>query len=189
MIRTRDLRLIRGHQELLNIKIERGAITHLVGPNGSGKSTLIETLIGLLPRSSGQIFIDQTELSNLDSKGISQFISYVPQKFQVFENSKVSTVLNLAEISYEDVYEHLGITELIEMRIQELSAGQSQRINVAMGIGRKAEIYLLDEPFVGLDSKYQEQLEKLLIDRKRTGSGILITSHQPVINDKIIDLP
>jgi ABC-type Mn2+/Zn2+ transport system ATPase subunit len=171
----------------LNVQLKSGSSVGLLGPNGAGKTTLLKALAGLLPLETGRIRFRGHELTG------GRLISYVPQKEAVDWDFPI-TVRGLAELgrysvlgawkafSSKDqavVQEALRVAELedfAERQIKALSGGQQHRAFLARAWSQDATIYLLDEPFAGLDKNSSIGLAKTM-HRLRDSGKLLIVSH------------
>ena len=176
----------------ISLCFEPGEILCLIGPNGSGKSTLLRTAMGLQPRISGEILLDDRPLDSLTPREIAQKISYLPQ----FRNVPDITVQRLVmhgrfpymsfprHYTAEDreivaqALEQTEITDLAERPLQSLSGGQRQKVYLAMILAQETETVLLDEPTTYLDIRHQI----LLTDMARTladeGKAVVLVLHE-----------
>lgn len=171
------------------ISIEKGYIYGLIGPNGAGKSTLFKTILGLIEPNSGSVKILDSTLEKVRKK-----IVYVPQKDEIdwdfpatvkdivqmgrYPHKKVFQRLNSEDKRIaEDALREVGMEDFAERQIGTLSGGQQQRVFIARALCQQADIFLLDEPFVGVDitteNKIIEILKSLAADKKT----ILIVHH------------
>lgn len=165
----------------LNLTLRRGSCVGLLGPNGAGKTTLIKAVAGLLPIETGTI----------DFAG--QSIAYVPQHESVDWDFPI-TVRGLAEMGcfprlglwgrfkksddllVDQAMEITDLTALADRQIKALSGGQQQRAFLARAWAQQADIYLLDEPFAGLDRSAQQAFTQAL-HRLREADKLVIASH------------
>jgi manganese/iron transport system ATP-binding protein len=182
-----------GHEALHNAtcSIPESSITALLGVNGSGKTTLFRSIMGILPQSTGSVSIDNKPVSSAIKNNL---ISYVPQideidwDFPILVKDVVMMgrygYMNFLRIpSSEDekiVSESLnkvGMSELIDRQIGELSGGQKKRVFIARALAQKSRVLLLDEPFTGVDTKTQETIIDLIKTEKNNKKIILISTH------------
>ena len=160
----------------VDFSLPTGKIVGIVGPNGSGKTTMLKTIMGLMKPDSGYTEIFGQPLDNVRER-----VSYVPQRESVdwdFPADVMDVVLmgryrknNLfRRISKEDkriateALEKVNLLEFAHRQISQLSGGQQQRVFIARSLAQQADIYLMDEPFVGVDIQgLQGGLERLSV--------------------------
>ena len=173
----------------LNLTLEAGHCVGIFGPNGAGKSTLLKTIAGLLPPETGRIRIGGKKVEERASR-----IAYLPQRESVDWDFPV-TVEGLVEMGR---YHHVGLfgifstsdqeavskaLELFKLepfakrQIKALSGGQQQRAFLARAWAQAADLYLLDEPFAGLDRTSSRALAEALQTLKQHGKLILVSHH------------
>ncbi|MEO0405378.1 MAG: metal ABC transporter ATP-binding protein, partial [Bacteroidota bacterium] len=161
----------------------------LVGPNGVGKSTLIKTIMGLIKPNSGDI-----QIWGKPFKKVLQKIAYVPQRESVdwdFPASVMDVALMgtyskknmLKRTSKSDKEIALNALKEVELedysnrQISELSGGQQQRTFLARALAQKANLYLMDEPFAGVDSASEQKIIQTLKSRRDQGETLLVVHH------------
>ncbi len=173
----------------LTASLRCGSCVALLGPNGAGKTTLLKAIAGLLPIETGQIRFEGHELGDHPSRAI----AYVPQREAVDWDFPI-TVRGLVEMGRypalgnwgrfgdkdrEAVDEALHVCDLEDLadrQISALSGGQQQRSFLARAWAQRAEIYLLDEPFTGLDRNATEAFAAAM-RRLRDAGKLVIASH------------
>ncbi len=173
----------------IDFELPLGEIIGIIGPNGSGKTTLLKTIMGLLEPSSGYVKVFDQNLPKVREK-----IAYVPQRESVdwdFPASVFDVVMmgryrkhNLfkrtnktdIEIVNQSI-EKVGLTEFKNRQIAQLSGGQQQRVFIARALAQRADIYLMDEPFVGVDAATENSILNLLNEMKKNGKTVLIIHH------------
>lgn len=185
-------------QNILNditLKIEPGTINILLGLNGSGKTTLIKTLVGLNEQYLGSISYFGKELKELKILERSKIISFVPQysdnNLEIFVIDYLSygfanRIKFYQEPSYEQIQEikkyanKLGFEYLLNKKLNELSGGQRQIINIFSALLQKTEILILDEPTSSLDLSNQNFILNILNKiRKKENKTIIFSTHNP----------
>jgi len=173
----------------LNFSLPSGMLVGIIGPNGAGKSTLFKTLIGTLKPLAGKIlFFGQP------FKKIRHRIAYVPQRSMVDWSFPV-TVLDVVMMGCFgrlgffkkpkqadralalNALDRLGILPLADRQISELSGGQQQRVFLARALLQDGDIFLMDEPFAGVDLTTEKIMIDLLKKLKTEGKTILIVHH------------
>lgn len=173
----------------IDFSLPTGQIIGIIGPNGSGKTTLLKAIMGLVKSSSGYVKIFEKELSEVRNR-----VSYVPQRESVdwdFPASVMDVVLmgryrssNLfRSISQKDkdlaaeALEKVNMLEYSGRQISKLSGGQQQRVFIARSLAQGADLYILDEPFVGVDAATEEAILKLFSEMKNQGKTVIVVHH------------
>ena len=147
--------------EDVTFQVSQGAIFGLLGPNGSGKSTIIRMLLGILPPSGGEAWVEGTEVGS-DPEGVKPHIAYMAQRFGLYEDLTVAENLAFYADLYRvpnDVYtqkarENLARFSLADWSdelIESYSHGMKQRLIMAAALLHDPEVIIVDEPMVGLD--------------------------------------
>lgn len=173
----------------INFSIEAGNVLGIIGPNGAGKSTLLKALLKLVAIDQGTIEIFGKTLEENREK-----IAYVPQRSQfdwdfpihVLDAVLMGTYPKLGifkrpkkkerEIAYECL-KKVEMEHFHNRQIGELSGGQQQRVFLARALAQNAELFLLDEPFVGIDMVSEETIVKLLKDLRDQGKTVVVVHH------------
>ncbi len=173
----------------IDIKIPKGVLLAVIGPNGAGKTTLIKSMINLLKPISGKILFDGKPYNEINKK-----IAYVPQKGTVdwdFPTNVLDVVTmgryghlgwfkRLTKKDYEIAYNSLKKVDMLPFKkrqISELSGGQQQRVFLARALAQEADIYLMDEPFQGVDIKTELAIVNLLKELKELGKTVIVVHH------------
>ncbi len=162
--------------DAVDLVIEGDSFTVLCGPPQCGKSVLLRLLIGLERPDQGRLLVDGTDITDLPPAR--RRFGYVPQSFalyphmSVFDNIAYPLALERAPASdirarVDRSAEILHIGHLLEKRPDQLSGGEKQRVAIARGLLKDAEIFMLDDPLVGLDFKLREKLIDDLRDMRR----------------------
>lgn len=169
--------------------LPEGQLIGMVGPNGAGKSTLIKAIMGLLPLSSGFVKIYGKPLETQR-----ELIGYVPQRESVdwdfpTDALDVVTMGRYGKLSLfgrpskedkdiaMDALEKVGLAEFAKRQISQLSGGQQQRVFLARALAQDAVIYLMDEPFAGVDAATEKAIIELLGELKDKGKTLLVVHH------------
>jgi len=171
----------------INLKIQTGEIFGLVGPNGAGKTTLLKMLSSILLPTHGTAFIGGYEIIK-DSVEIYKIVGYMPDFFNFYRELKIKECLDYFTCAHnipEDlrrnridrVLEMVGLTEKRDAFIKELSRGMIQRLGLARAIIHDPKIYLLDEPFSGIDPRGRAEIKGVLKKLQGEGKTIVISSH------------
>ncbi len=184
MIDIKRVTFSRGANVILDdfsAQILNGEAVLLSGSNGAGKSTLIQLIGGFLTPDSGSIEIIGNDISQLKAKDQAQLRSIAPQR-RIFDLAfTVVQTLNFVpkkrrSLRTHQIIEELGLVDLLDKKVTELSIGQQQRVSLALALIQEADFYLLDEPFAGQDAASQVRTINLINEIKNE-KGVLVVSH------------
>lgn len=168
--------------EELNLNIEVGSLMALVGPNGAGKSTLIKTILKFLKQITGEIKINAKTLAYVPQRNSVDW-DFPTTLFDVVEMGCYGRVGLFKRVSKEEkqkvlkAIEQVGMLEFKDRQISELSGGQQQRAFIARALVQEADIYLMDEPFQGVDSTTEKSIVEILKQLKAEGKTIIVVHH------------
>ncbi len=190
-----------GSEDLLVLKdidldIKRGEFISIMGPSGSGKSTLMN-LIGLLDRpDSGQLVINDKDISRLNDVELSHLrgkeIGFIFQTFNLVSRLSALKNVELPMIFQEQskayragvakrYLEEVGLGDRMSHRPNELSGGQRQRVAIARSLVNDPSILLADEPTGNLDAKTGDEIMKLFVELNKNGRTIVMVTHNPEV--------
>ena len=168
--------------EDLNLDIEVGSLMALVGPNGAGKSTLIKTILKFLKQITGEIKINAKTLAYVPQRNSVDW-DFPTTLFDVVEMGCYGRVGLFKRVSKGEkqkvlkAIEQVGMLEFKDRQISELSGGQQQRAFIARALVQEADIYLMDEPFQGVDSTTEKSIVEILKQLKAEGKTIIVVHH------------
>lgn len=199
-IAVRDLRKIydgKAAVDGLNLTVPRGSFFGFLGPNGAGKSTTIRMLTGLIPPTSGSIELLDMPLDG-NEMAIKQRIGLVPDESLLFDRLTGAEFLEFVGRMYRlarPLAQHraLELLELFELSnehgklIAEYSKGMRKRIAMAASLIHRPEVFLMDEPFEGVDAVGARLMKDILLDQVRHGATIFITSHVLEVVERLCD--
>jgi molybdate/tungstate transport system ATP-binding protein len=173
MISVQKLQLSRGSFRLpeMNFEIPQGEYAVLMGPTGCGKTSLLECMVGLVKPDSGEIVIDQRDVTQLPTA--ERHIGYVPQDAALFAGlnvrQNIGFALSIRRIQeaairqrVEELADSTGISDLLERDIRGLSGGERQRVALCRAMALRPSVMLLDEPLASLDENSREAMCILL---------------------------
>jgi len=191
-IEVHDLTVAYHHRPVLwdiDVCFPEGRLIAIIGPNGAGKSTLIKAIMGLTPLASGSVQIYGKPLRRGRLS-----VAYVPQRGTVdwdFPTTAYDVVLmgrygalplfgrprkRDRDIARECL-EKVGMLEYRDRQISQLSGGQQQRVFLARALAQQARIYLMDEPFAGVDAATEKAIVSLLRTLRAEGSTVIVVHH------------
>ena len=171
------------------VHFNAGKITGIIGPNGAGKSTLIKAILGLIKVQSGKV-----DFSGHTLKEVQQAIAYVEQR----KDLDLTFPINVLDLVLTGTYgrlgllkspgkkerqaalealEQVGLEDFTKRQISQLSGGQLQRVFVACAIVQQADIMILDEPFVGIDMKSEQEIMAILNQWRDAGKTLIVVHH------------
>ena len=168
--------------ENFNLDIEAGSLMALVGPNGAGKSTLIKTILKFLKQITGEIKINGKTLAYVPQRNSVDW-DFPTTLFDVVEMGCYGRVGLFKRVSKEEkqkvlkAIEQVGMLDFKDRQISELSGGQQQRAFIARALVQEADIYLMDEPFQGVDSTTEKSIVDILKKLKSEGKTLIVVHH------------
>ena len=168
--------------ENLNLDVEAGSLMALVGPNGAGKSTLIKTILKFLKQITGEIKINGKTLAYVPQRNSVDW-DFPTTLFDVVEMGCYGRVGLFKRVSKEEkqkvlkAIEQVGMLDFKDRQISELSGGQQQRAFIARALVQEADIYLMDEPFQGVDSTTEKSIVDILKKLKSEGKTLIVVHH------------
>ena len=173
----------------VSIDLSAGEIVGLLGPNGAGKTTTFQMVVGLLRPTKGRIWFSGRDVTKLPMyKRVREGIAYLPQEPSVFRQLTVRQNL-LAILEYQRLsraeraaradalLEELGIAHVADSPAYTLSGGERRRTEICRALVTEPKIFLLDEPFAGIDPIAVNDLQEIVAALKNKGIGVLITDH------------
>ena len=172
--------------EDVSLKINKGDIYGFIGPNGAGKSTTIRTIMGLINKTSGSIYINGKELNSEDIE-IKRRIGYLPSEVNLYDDMSIKELFNYHESFYNDNLNkrRKELVKLLKIdenkKIEDLSLGNLKKVGIVLALMHEPEILILDEPTSGLDPIMQNTFHDILLKEKEKGTTILYSSH--VLNE------
>jgi heme exporter protein A len=167
LLSGQGLALVRGGRLLfegLDFSLDAGEGLHLVGPNGAGKSSLLRMIAGLLPPTAGRIERAGIALAD-DQLALDR------------ERPRRSALAGWGGPGLDRAMEAFGLEALADVPVRMLSTGQARRARLARVVASNAPLWLLDEPFNGLDSANGEALDRVIAHHREGGGCVVIASH------------
>lgn len=173
----------------VDLTIPAGKLAAIIGPNGAGKSTLIKAVLGLLPSAAGTV-----EIFGKSYAENRKLVGYVPQRTSAdwdFPTNALDVVMMgtygslgwikrpgkaQKELAMECLVK-LGMADYATRQISQLSGGQQQRVFLARALAQQAELYFMDEPFVGVDALTEKAIITLLQELRNAGKTVVCVHH------------
>ncbi len=173
----------------IDLTVPSGVLVAIVGPNGAGKTTLIKAVLGLLPTAAGQVLVFDKPYARQRDR-----VAYVPQRGSVdwdFPASVLDVVLMglYGKIGWirrpgradhqkaMTALEQVGMEAFASRQISQLSGGQQQRVFLARALVQDADLYLMDEPFQGVDATTERAIVSLMHGLRARGKTVLVVHH------------
>jgi manganese/zinc/iron transport system ATP- binding protein len=173
----------------VDLQLPSARLIGVVGPNGAGKTTLIKAILGLVPLASGRIEVFGRPLSEQRRR-----VGYVPQRETIDWDFPVSALDVVLMGRYGRLgwcrrpgkkdrtaamagLERVGMAEYAHRQISQLSGGQQQRVFLARALVQEADLYLMDEPFAGVDAATESAIVELLRELRSTGRTVVAVHH------------
>ncbi|MFN4298977.1 MAG: metal ABC transporter ATP-binding protein [Thermaurantimonas sp.] len=173
----------------VDLAIPKGVLCGIIGPNGSGKSTLLKTIMGLIKPDTGSVRVFGKPIDEVRKR-----VSYVPQRESVDWHFPVSVmdVALMGVYSRKSIFSKItaadreiasqalakvNLLEYKDRHISQLSGGQQQRVFLARALAQQADLYIMDEPFAGVDAITEDAILHLLKEMKEDGKTVVIVHH------------
>ena len=172
----------------LNFTIDQGELVVILGPSGSGKSTLLNLLGGLDKPTSGEIIIDDENITTFSDKELTHYrakeIGFIFQFYNLIpnltacENIEILNDIVDENINGEEILNQVGLSQHVNKFPSELSGGEQQRVSIARAIAKKPKMLLCDEPTGALDSNTGKIIIELLVKLcKSENTTVIIVTH------------
>ena len=168
----------------ISFAIPKGSIYGFLGPNGAGKTTTIRIILDILKPDSGTVAI----LGSNSAMTVRHRIGYLPEEKGLYKKMKVWAIISYfatlkgldrrtARRRAFELLETYGLKDFAEARVESLSKGMGQKVQVLSAVAHNPELIILDEPFSGLDPVNQEVLEQLIKDMASNGHTVIFSTH------------
>jgi len=175
----------------ISLSFQPGVVTALLGPNGCGKSTLLRTVLGLQPKTAGEVLVDGVPAERLSSRQMAQKAAYMPQSRTVPDITVRRMVLHgrFPYLSYPRRYrpeDHEAVRraliqadalDIAGRPMRELSGGQRQKAYLAMALAQDTETILMDEPTTYLDVRHQLDVMRVICRLAGQGKAVVLVLH------------
>ena len=178
----------------MTFSVREGEVYGFVGSNGAGKSTTMRIALGVLSADSGQVRFGDAPLDD----DLRRRIGYMPEERGLYAKEKIADQLTFfgrlhgmqaaaARTNAESLLEQLGLGDRMGDRLDALSLGNQQRVQLAASLVHDPDLLILDEPFSGLDPVAVEVMSEMLLERARAGVPVMFSSHQLDLVQRLCD--
>jgi len=176
-----------------------GEIVGLLGPNGAGKTTTFYMIVGLVPASAGHVTLDGTDITRLRMHERARHgIGYLPQEPSVFRKLTVAenilAIVETTNVPRRDraacVRQHLdelSLGHVAQQKAYTLSGGERRRLEIARALVTRPKFLLMDEPFAAIDPISVAEVQKIILQLKARGIGVVVTDHNVRETLRIVD--
>jgi lipopolysaccharide export system ATP-binding protein len=191
-----------GHRTVVNgvdLRISAGEVVGLLGPNGAGKTTIFYMIVGLVPATSGRVLLDGADITRLlMHRRARRGIGYLPQEPSVFRKLSVEdnirAILEVSRVPRAErrsrLQEHLhelGLEHVAKQMAYTLSGGERRRLEIARALVTRPHFLLMDEPFAAIDPISVAEVQKIILQLKKRGIGVIVTDHNVRETLRIVD--
>jgi len=183
----------------VNLRIRAGEVVGLLGPNGAGKTTTFYMIVGLVPASSGQVMLDGADITGLRMhQRARRGVGYLPQEASVFRKLSVEeNILAIAEsigvprgerrALVQKHLDELHLGHVAKQKAFTLSGGERRRLEIARALVTQPKFLLMDEPFAAIDPISVTEVQKIILQLKSRGIGVIVTDHNVRETLRIVD--
>lgn len=180
--------------ENLDLDIPRGSLYGFIGPNGSGKTTTLRLIMHILLPDRGEIEV----LGERDTRAARDRVAYLPEERGLYKKMTVRRLLRyygalkggrqpVLDRSIDEWLARLGLTAWIDKKVDALSKGMAQKIQLIASVLVRPELLILDEPFSGLDPVNAEVLKDVVLELRREGTTIVFSTHDMGVAERLCD--
>ena len=165
----------------LSLSLNEGEIFGFIGPNGAGKSTTIRSVMNLINKTEGEVFVNEEKFDK-DNINLKKLIGYLPSEVHLYDDLTVKQMLDYTESFYENVHNRrVELVKLLKLdeskKVEDLSLGNSKKLGIIIALMHEPKILILDEPTSGLDPIMQQIFYSLLEEEKKKGTTIFYSTH------------
>lgn len=201
-LRTEGLKKTFGPRTVVagvDLQFGAGEVVGLLGPNGAGKTTTFYMIVGLVPASGGRVLLDGREITPLRMHQRARHgIGYLPQEASVFRNltveENIRAITEVVGLPRKERQQHvdrhleeLRLTEVARQKAFTLSGGERRRLEIARALVMQPKFLLMDEPFAAIDPISVGEVQKIILQLKARGIGVVVTDHNVRETLRIVD--
>jgi lipopolysaccharide export system ATP-binding protein len=183
----------------IDLQMNGGEVVGLLGPNGAGKTTTFYMVVGLVPATKGRVLLNGEEITHLKMHQRARCgIGYLPQEPSVFRKltceENILAILEAINVPRKErkarVAEHideLGLGHVARQKAYTLSGGERRRLEIARALVTRPHFLLMDEPFAAIDPISVADVQRIILQLKKRGIGIVVTDHNVRETLRIVD--
>ncbi len=183
----------------VSLRFRAGEVVGLLGPNGAGKTTTFYMVVGLVPATSGRVRLDGQDITNLRMHQRARHgIGYLPQEASVFRKLTVEeNILAIVEVAgvprgeraarVRTHLDELHLGHVAKQKAYTLSGGERRRLEIARALVTRPKFLLMDEPFAAIDPISVAEVQKMILQLKSRGIGVVVTDHNVRETLRIVD--
>lgn len=183
----------------VSLKMAGGEVVGILGPNGAGKTTTFYMVVGLVPATKGRVLLNGEDITHLKMHQRARLgIGYLPQEASVFRKltceENILAILEAIHVPRRErkgrVAEHieeLGLGHVARQKAYTLSGGERRRLEIARALVSRPHFLLMDEPFAAIDPISVAEVQKIMLQLKKRGIGIVVTDHNVRETLRIVD--
>jgi len=201
-IRTESLVKAYGPRHVVDgvsLRFAAGEVVGLLGPNGAGKTTTFYMIVGLVPATAGRVTLDGTDITGLHMHERARHgIGYLPQEPSVFRKLTVAeNLLAIVETTklprreraacVQQHLDELSLGHVANQKAYTLSGGERRRLEIARALVTRPKFMLMDEPFAAIDPISVAEVQKIILQLKARGIGVVVTDHNVRETLRIVD--
>jgi lipopolysaccharide export system ATP-binding protein len=173
----------------VDLKIGAGEVVGLLGPNGAGKTTTFYMIVGLITATSGRVLLNGEDITRLRMHQRARLgIGYLPQEASVFRKltveENITAILEAVHVPrgerkarLREHIEELGLGDVSKQKAYTLSGGERRRLEIARALVTRPHFLLMDEPFAAIDPISVAEVQKIILQLKHRGIGVIVTDH------------
>ena len=183
----------------VSLRFRAGEVVGLLGPNGAGKTTTFYMVVGLVPATSGRVLLDAGDITRLRMHQRARLgIGYLPQEASVFRKLTVEdNILAIVEAvgvprrerraRVQTHLDELHLGHVAKQKAYTLSGGERRRLEIARALVTRPKFLLMDEPFAAIDPISVAEVQKMILQLKSRGIGVVVTDHNVRETLRIVD--
>jgi lipopolysaccharide export system ATP-binding protein len=183
----------------IDLRMSGGEVVGLLGPNGAGKTTTFYMVVGLVPATKGRVFLNGADITHLKMHQRARCgIGYLPQEASVFRKltceENILAILEAINVPRRErkarVAEHideLALGHVARQKAFTLSGGERRRLEIARALVTRPHFLLMDEPFAAIDPISVADVQRIILQLKKRGIGIVVTDHNVRETLRIVD--